>query len=447
MRGATEALSNVPRIVHERLRAAAPEKAWPEGVSRAHPDPDLLTAFAEQALTPAERESVLGHLALCGDCREVVALALPAAESVPTSKTTAQADDARAVTARAVTAGSVRAGSVRIRPQRRWLAAPSLRWAALAAGIVVAGAIILTQSRKPNQPLEARHQVETAIQEPAATTAPKPVAPAQANSELASSAEFKPRQKIVESQLSAQLNRRALSKESRIVADLRTAPSGAAVAERALESPATQKDLFAYAAPASPSATSPPIPSAKETVEVTTAAAAINTEDALVARNEQALTISKAKAALPATDEAAAPPKSAGMEMKKASAANLRSRADAVNLLQDATVAAQWQVASGALQRSLDRGATWQTSLRSERPLLCFAALGNDIWAGGKAGTLFHSTDGGATWTQINPSADGRSLSADVTRIEARSATEIILATSRGESWTTVDGGKSWVKK
>jgi hypothetical protein len=437
MRGATEALSNVPKIVHERLRAAAPEKAWPEGVPRAHPDPDLLTAFAEQALPPAEREGVLGHLALCGDCREVVALAIPAAESVPTPEITAPADHA----------GAVRAGSVRVRPQRRWFAAPALRWAALAAGIVVAGAIILTQSRKPNQPLEARHQAETAIQEPAATTTAKAAAPARANSELASTAQTKPLQKTVASQPNSQLNRRSINKESRIVADLKTAPSGAAVAERALQPPATSKDLFANAAPASPSATSPPIPSAKETVVVNGAASAVNTEDALVARNEQALTISKAKAAMPAMDEAAAPPKSAGMEMKKASAANLRSRADAVNLLQDATVAAQWQVASGALQRSLDRGATWQTSLRPDRPLLCFAALGSEIWAGGKAGALFHSADGGANWTQVNPSADGRSLAADITRIETRSSTEIVLATSSGESWTTVDSGKSWVKK
>jgi photosynthesis system II assembly factor YCF48-like protein/putative zinc finger protein len=433
----TEALSNVPKIVHERLRAAAPEKAWPEGVPRAHPDPDLLAAFAEQALPPAEREGVLGHLALCGDCREVIAVALPAAASVSASEISAQADDARAVSAR---------------PQRNWFVWSGftwhrLRWGALAAGIVVAGAIILNQSKKPNQPLEARHQVETVIREPATTPSAKPAAPAQANSEFGSTAEIKPRQKLVGSQPNPQLNRRLLNKESRVVADLRTAPVEAALAAGTLQAPARKKDLFGSAAAASPGATSPPVPSVSGTVKVSGASAAVNTQDALIARNEVAPAISKAKAAVPAMDEAAAPPKSAPMEMKGASAVNRLARADAVSLRQAATIAAQWEISSGALQRSLDRGVTWQTSLRSERPLLCFAARANEVWAGGKAGVLFHSADGGANWTQVNPSADGRALGADVTRIEARSPTEIVLSTSSSESWTTLDGGKTWAKK
>ena len=37
--------SEVPKIVYDRLRTAAPE---PGLVARAHPDADLLTAFAEQ---------------------------------------------------------------------------------------------------------------------------------------------------------------------------------------------------------------------------------------------------------------------------------------------------------------------------------------------------------------------------------------------------------------
>src|ERR1700704_6633015 len=68
-------MTEVPKIVYDRLRAAVPE--------RAHPDADLLAAFAEQALSTTERDGVLQHLALCGDCREVVALALPAADVAP----------------------------------------------------------------------------------------------------------------------------------------------------------------------------------------------------------------------------------------------------------------------------------------------------------------------------------------------------------------------------
>jgi hypothetical protein len=365
---------------------------------------------------------------------------VPASE---TSEIAAPAEAARTVTDRAVTA----------RPQRSWFAAPALRWAALAAGIVVAGAIILNQSKKPNQPLEARHQVEKAVPEPAAAPAAEPTAPAQANSELASTAEFKPEQTTVESGLNRQLNRRLLNKESRMVADLKTVPAETAITAGALRPPSTKKDLIANAAPASPGAPSAPMPSASEHAELASADAAVNTRDTLLVRNEAAPAISKAKAAMPAMDDEAATPSGSGSAIGSgsgggtgSSATNRLARAEALNL-QATAVAAQWQVASGALERSLDHGATWQTSLRSDRPLLCFAARDNDVWAGGKAGALFHSADGGSNWTQVNPSAEGRALNADVTRIEARGPTEIVLSTSSGESWTTLDGGKSWVKK
>lgn len=42
-----------------------------------HPDADQLSAFIEQALPSHERDGVLAHLAVCADCRAVVALALP----------------------------------------------------------------------------------------------------------------------------------------------------------------------------------------------------------------------------------------------------------------------------------------------------------------------------------------------------------------------------------
>jgi photosystem II stability/assembly factor-like uncharacterized protein len=110
-------------------------------------------------------------------------------------------------------------------------------------------------------------------------------------------------------------------------------------------------------------------------------------------------------------------------------------------------VAAQWTFAQGMLRRSLDGGASWQTALQLDRPLLCFGAQGSDVWAGGQAGTLFHSSDGGTTWVQVQPSTKAESLSVDIVAIEIRGPAEIVLSTSTNESWTTADGGKAWEKK
>jgi hypothetical protein len=95
-------MQNVPNIVRERLKAA------PSAVN--HPDADVLTAFAEQSLPDSERALVLDHLARCGDCRDVLALALPATETLETA----------------------------IRPTRStWMTWPALRWGFVAAGILV----------------------------------------------------------------------------------------------------------------------------------------------------------------------------------------------------------------------------------------------------------------------------------------------------------------------
>jgi len=60
------AFSQPERRGLERLQVPTPDS---------HPDPDLLTAFAEHSLTAREKEQVLGHLATCALCRDTVALA------------------------------------------------------------------------------------------------------------------------------------------------------------------------------------------------------------------------------------------------------------------------------------------------------------------------------------------------------------------------------------
>jgi hypothetical protein len=48
-----------------------------------HPDADQLSAFAEHALPAHEHESMLAHLAVCPDCRSVVAVSMPPVEELP----------------------------------------------------------------------------------------------------------------------------------------------------------------------------------------------------------------------------------------------------------------------------------------------------------------------------------------------------------------------------
>ena len=413
-------MSNVPKIVYDRLRAGAPEGA--------HPDPDLLTAFAEQALLAAEREGVLEHLARCGDCRAVVSLAIPASESAALPQVTAEPQVASALS-----------------PQKRnWFAWPALRWAALAAGVVVAGALLLQYSGKTNQ--SAGHP------NPAAATAAKQAE--SLKSENAITAELKPSPKTPES-------RRDKASESK-AADDKAAPARALFAQGKLEAKgrgnetvagmktrpqeAQGKDLLSgAAAAATPTAPKPSLPAATETAEITGASPAVETTqaDMLTVRNEPPPAISKAKAPTVLADEAAPPQKAArGLAKKQDAASRQFQRALALQAPQ-----VQWSVSAGTLQRSLDRAATWQTVLPGDNRLLCYAAQGNNVWAGGKAGALYRSTDAGATWAQLHPSLHDRTLAADVTHIEVRGPSEIILFTSTGETWTTSDNGKAWTVK
>ena len=110
-------MQNVPKIVRDRLQPPTPAVN--------HPDADLLTAFAEQSLPAAERGIVLDHLARCGDCRDVVALALPPTEVLETA----------------------------VRPVRStWLTWPVLRWGFVAAGVVIVASVGVVQLRKHSTP-------------------------------------------------------------------------------------------------------------------------------------------------------------------------------------------------------------------------------------------------------------------------------------------------------
>lgn len=64
-------MPELPNLLRQRLAETH------NGASREHPDADSITAYVEESLPAAERQTVVTHLSVCEPCREVVALSQP----------------------------------------------------------------------------------------------------------------------------------------------------------------------------------------------------------------------------------------------------------------------------------------------------------------------------------------------------------------------------------
>ena len=109
-----------------------------------------------------------------------------------------------------------------------------------------------------------------------------------------------------------------------------------------------------------------------------------------------------------------------------------------------------WRIEDGNLQRSIDGGRSWRSSLSPEHRVLCFASGGTEIWAGAEGGMLLHSSDNGSNWTHTKLPPD---LGGDIIRIDwlgnsiaggGNDSGSINLFTSKGETWSSTDAGNSW---
>ncbi len=118
-------MEQLPKIVRERLQAGAKPEV--------HPDPDLLTAFTENALIGRERLQVFEHLSSCADCREIVSLTQP-----------------ELVMEHVAAMAAVPAASAPVRPVRKspWTSRLLLSWGAVAACVVVGVALLHYQSHE-----------------------------------------------------------------------------------------------------------------------------------------------------------------------------------------------------------------------------------------------------------------------------------------------------------
>ncbi len=406
-------MTEVPKIVFERLRSAGKDRTSPDtGLSAAglsekeHPNADLLTAFVEQTLSATERDNMLDHLALCGNCREVITLTLPIADSASTPSTAETEAD--------------RATPVLARPARSWLkfAWPDLRWAALAAGIVVVASLLMVHPGRLNQ------AVLPAANRQVANPAP-PISDAQiASSSIPSSAVSRPA-----APRSEQLPILAKSNKARPNSELGL-PKKLKAAEIAAPHPANSDMMLA----------SNRANNGKDPVQAGTAPRTPSTGDDALSANTQTGTTVEVSAAAPVL-----------IEESQADGSLMTQNAAPPVLKAKPPLSVTLTITAGVLQRSVDSGQNWQDALRPSHPLLCYATHDEEIWTGGQAGTLFHSTDGGVTWVQVQPSINGRQLGSDITHIDLITHVDLpgpaqILVSTDNEIWSSTDGGKIWEK-
>jgi len=367
-----------------------------------HPDADLLTAFVEQGLPERERRAVFAHLAQCADCRDVVSLATPLldvpSQVVPVGKT--------------------------------WLGWPALRWSAAAACAVVVVAAVGVYQRSGRMASYREAPPQLAIRTAETATLQKDSHPANGAIAENRDAEQKAAAELAKPAEVASAAPRQAVVRARPVSPAPAAPPAAAD-KVALDEGKLAAAPARMAARSDMAGSAAPMPSQmNEQVEVSSEAAVVSTQSA----EENP---GKAKQVL--QDNLAT---AANRLAKNEPAA--RMAAMAPSALKKLTP--RWTLASdGTLERSLDGGKSWKAiPVAPDTTLTAVAAMDSDIWVGGSHGALYHSTDAGDHWTQVNPTTGGQPLTANIIGIEFADALHGKITTANQQMWTTSDGGRSW---
>ena len=479
-------MDRVPNSVPARLKITA---------AGDHPDADLLTALAEQALPERERAQVLLHLSRCADCREILALATPPATTASPSLDTAR---------------------------RSWFQWPVLRWAAAAACVVIVGSAVLMKRGTMMSQLELRRTDSiVAMQTPKDEVSTQPPAPVSRESRqdlTAPNAPPAPAQRMIAEDAEEKRSvAEALGRSTKLkkefsmtevggLAPPKATAAGAGIgggmdagiaggvvgskgrstlafeatpgnvpapsanawtAPSTLSAPQNEKNLSilngnagALPAPAAPAA--PQAPPQKETIEVQGASSAVEVQAASSAVQTESVTEMREKREILGKAKAANAQLFDQMQAKDQARTNNEvvsdaDSADKAKLAKNAmhgsfaaySPLSRWTISSdGQLQHSIDAGKTWQpVAVAQNVAFRALSANGPDIWVGGAAGQLYHSPDSGGHWTQVKPEFGSAALSGDIAAIEFTDIRQGKVTTAKGEVWLTDDGGKTWRKQ
>lgn len=411
-------MHHLPKTVRDKLAS--------QGMAGSHPDADLLNLLREGELAGRERETVLAHLATCASCREIAALS-----AVPHPEL-----------------------AVAVEPRRRWFTWPMLRWVAAASAVVVVGTAILMRESEQRQ---AGWDGEDLIYErPAATSAEqeqKAVAgPPQKTLPTANAVSAKRQPSATETTKSEKQKRSEAAPG--IVKEL--APQEKAPGPAAAPPPAAPKiqittqeqaPVALQALPRQLSAESkadrfaerqtPGPPGSDAQYGYSRQQSQVPQQQLAKAQSSPIPQRQAAVAAAPlgsraADERTALPRQEAGAAMPT------RPR----TMMTAARPTASWSITeAGAPERSTDQGQSWQ--IKSPDASAFFRTVvsaGTSVWAGGRNGVLYRSSDAGEHWQRV-PSPTG----SDIVHLDWNAGGEIVLADATGAQWKSTDNGATWI--
>jgi hypothetical protein len=410
-----------------------------------HPSPDLLNAYVEQSLSSAENTHLMTHLSACAECREVVFLASGAAEEEVLLPLVAAAKpvEVRLPAAAMPVPDELRGCAVlepRPKSSRNWW-----KWAAPLAALVIVGSTALIERDRIAELLnppssetayvrgrtEAAPAIspETPAMKSGTPPQPSPTADSTEQHANALSLNLPEKQMMKGGPASARASNKKNGAAEQTFADTRED----ALRRRMLESQLASNLENPHADLRTGTAQAKAAPSVASVLQSDEAAsnAPNGGNDLTYIAPDAVQPQSLAKSSLVANDQAAGGSVAAMSMARQKAAGN-----------------SHWRIGKdGQLERSTGTG-TWTQKLTSEEVTFrAVASVGNDVWAGGNGGALFHSSDSGEHFNKVMLSANGQTERGAIVSIHFDTVQQGRVTSDAGATWTTADGGQSWSKQ